>query len=94
MIDVSGQFQVDFLAVVFKVSNIFDWRDEVWLGMGFGLRRKVMNLILRIRRALERRGSPRNRCHSVVVADAIPTFEHAMNIFSYQKHEDRHVFIQ
>lgn len=47
-----------------------------------GLRRKVMNLILRIRRALERRGSPRNRCYCLVVTDAIPTFKHAMDIFT------------
>jgi hypothetical protein len=38
-----------------------------------------MNLILRIKRALERRGSPRIQCHSLVVADAIPTFKHAMD---------------
>jgi hypothetical protein len=47
-----------------------------------GLRRKVMNLILRIRRALERRGSPRNRCYCLVVTDAIPTCKHAMDISS------------
>ena len=47
-----------------------------------GLRRKVMNLILRIRRALERRGSPRNRCYCHVVTDAIPTCKHATDISS------------
>jgi hypothetical protein len=38
-----------------------------------------MNLILRIKRALERRGSPRTQCHRLLVADAIPTSKHAMN---------------
>jgi hypothetical protein len=38
-----------------------------------------MNLILRIKRALESRGSPRTQCHLLVVGDAIPTSKHAMN---------------
>jgi hypothetical protein len=61
---------------------MYDWGDKQGMVVVPGLRRKVMNLILRIRRALERRGSPRNRCYCLVVTDAISTFKHAMDISS------------